>query len=189
MALCYHVLDFSIIKEFKMTITILANIIAFAGCMIMVLIGLIKTKRKMLIAQNIQMGLQTIANILLGGYSGAISSTLGIIRNTVTLKRELTRPIKIIFIALQGVLTILFGNPTVLINWLPFASNAIFISMLHAKNPVVIKVSIMVSTACWIVYDLHYANYVTCAFDILTVISNLIGIFMICKYSEQSKRL
>ncbi len=167
-----------------MSITLIANLIALVGCIIMVLTGLIKSKSKILIAQNVQMGMQGIAHAMLGAYSGMLSCIIGITRNFVTLKRELTLSLKLIFIGAQALLTLLFGNPTFFLNWFPLISNSIYIATLDSKNIIVIKISIMISTACWIIFDFYYQNYSSFAFDVLTVASNLIGICMLLKAKE-----
>ena len=64
-----------------MNIVLIANIISFVGAVIMVVSGLLKTKRTILIAQNIQFAIQAVGNILLGGYSGAAINLISIVRN------------------------------------------------------------------------------------------------------------
>ena len=59
-----------------MNIVLIANIISFVGAVIMVVSGLLKTKRTILIAQNIQFAIQAVGNILLGDFSGAVKLTL-----------------------------------------------------------------------------------------------------------------
>ena len=46
---------------------LIGNIIAFAGCGIMVLVGLIKQKKRILAVQCVQFVLQGAANFILGG--------------------------------------------------------------------------------------------------------------------------
>lgn len=49
-----------------MDIVLIANIISFVGAVIMVISGLLKTKRTILIAQNVQFSIQAVGNIMLG---------------------------------------------------------------------------------------------------------------------------
>ena len=60
---------------------IIGNVVALIASLIMVYTGCIKSKQKILYAQNIQMGLLGISNLVLGGFSGAAINAVGIIRN------------------------------------------------------------------------------------------------------------
>ena len=53
-----------------MNIIVIGNIVAFIGAILMVLVGFIKTKRNILIAQNIQFLIMGLGNLILGGVSG-----------------------------------------------------------------------------------------------------------------------
>ena len=64
-----------------MNLVIIGNIIAFLGCGLMVLVGFIKEKRRILSVQCIQFTLQGASNLILGGYSGFIANVVSILRN------------------------------------------------------------------------------------------------------------
>lgn len=161
-----------------MNTILLGNIFAFAGCTLMVFTGLIKKKEKILLTQNAQFILQGIANFLLGGISGVVANAVSIVRNTICLKWDLTLPLKIFFIAIQAVLTIL-TNDMVLVGWLPFVAAVLFTAILDTKNEALIKLVIIIGEFCWITYDLLIHNYTGCAFDTFTVITNIIGIILL----------
>ena len=65
---------------------VLGNIISLAGCIIMILIGFIKSKQKIMFAQCVQFTLQGISHMVLGGVSGAIGCAVSILRNIVFSK-------------------------------------------------------------------------------------------------------
>ena len=83
-----------------MNIIVIGNIVAFIGAILMVLVGFIKTKRNILIAQNIQFLIMGLGNLILGGVSGFIVNIVGILRNIICLRWNLNVPLKIFFIAL-----------------------------------------------------------------------------------------
>lgn len=163
-----------------MNIELIANIISFAGCILLVCIGLIKTKKNILIAQNIMFVVMSIAYLLLGGFAAVVSNMISMVRNLVCLKWDLNWPLKIIFIALQGAFTLL-TNQQGLIGWLPFVAAAGYTIFLDLNDEVQLKLVLIVTQACWILFDFSVHNYSAFAFDIFTVISTIVGIFMILK--------
>ena len=85
---------------------IIGNAISMIGCLIMVLIGFLKKKNHILIAQCVQCLFMGVGNLVLGGVSGFICNIVTIIRNLVFVKFRNTTFLKIFFIVLQLVLSI-----------------------------------------------------------------------------------
>lgn len=161
-----------------MDLIVLGNIIAFIGCAIMVAIGLIKSKKRVLMAQCVQFGVQSVANLILGAVSGAICGIVGIARNLLITRVKNVTLWKALFILIQMGLTFLFDGFGLMV-WLPILSAMIFTWFIDVKNPVVFKLVIIVAQSIWIVYDLYYKNYAAMTFDVFTVLSNFVGILMI----------
>ena len=161
-----------------MNIVVLGNIISFIGCTIMVAIGLIKSKKAVLATQCVQFSIQAAANLILGAVSGAICGLVGIARNLMITRVRYVTFWKTAFIVIQTGLTVIFDGFGLLV-WLPILSAAIFTWFIDVKSPVRFKVVIIVAQSLWVVYDLCYKNYVALAFDIFTVLSNLVGIWLI----------
>ena len=90
-----------------MNTIILGNIIALFGSIVMVMIGFLKKKEQIIIAQCIQCGFIGLANLVLGGISGFVTNCFTILRNCISFKIEFTKKIKIIFILIQFLLVIL----------------------------------------------------------------------------------
>lgn len=170
-----------------MAIIVVGNIISLIGCTMMFLIGFIKTKKNILIAQNIQFLIMAISNFLLGGITGVVSNCVSIIRNLVTIKWNLNWPLKIFFIAFQFVFTLITNNMGIW-GWLPFISVTLFTIFLDTKNEIVLKIAIILGLICWIIYDYLVMNYAACAFDVFSIISNFIGIFMVKKNKDKSQQ-
>lgn len=163
-----------------MDIILIANIISFVGAVIMVVSGLLKTKRNILIAQNIQFAIQAVGNILLGGYSGAAINLISIVRNVFCVFVPFTWVWKIVFIALQAGLTI-WVNGVALIGLLPLVAACLFTVFLDTKNDILLKAVLTVAQVLWAVYDFSIQNYAFFVFDILTILSNLVGIFLLVR--------
>lgn len=163
-----------------MNIIIIANIVSFIGALIMVGIGLIKTKRNILIAQVMQFTIMGIGNLLLGGITGLVSNLIAALRNVVTFKWGITLPIKVIFIAAQLIMGIAVNTQGIL-GWLPIASAVIFTWFCDLKKDIHFKIMIIGTLLFWLVYDFILMNYSAFSFDIFTIITNLIGIYRIRK--------
>ena len=157
---------------------LIGNIIALLGCTIMVLVGLIKQKKKILAVQCVQFVLQGAANLILGGVSGFVANFVSIFRNIAFFKFKNTVWLKLFFIALQVALSI----PSLkngFINYLPLLSGVIFTWFLDLENEVHLKIVIIIAQVMWLYYDFVHVNYVSVAFDTFTLISTVIGIFLI----------
>lgn len=159
---------------------ILGNAVSMVGCLIMVAIGLLKKKSHILIAQSVQCCFMGLGNLILGGVSGFICNIVTVIRNLVFVKYPVTRKLKIAFILLQ--LALSAGSLSInLITWLPLIAASLFTWYLDTTSTAKLKIVILCTQVMWLIYDLYYRNYVAAAFDVMTMISNLIGFFMVKK--------
>ena len=156
------------------------NAVSMIGCLIMVGIGFLKRKQHILLAQSVQCLFMGAGNLILGGVSGFVSNVVTILRNLVFSKRNVTVPLKVFFIALQIVLS-LGSLDAGWIAWLPVLAAAVFTWFLDTQSETSLKVVILFSQVMWLIYDIHYLNYVATTFDVLTMCSNLIGLYMIRK--------
>ena len=157
-----------------------ANVISLIGCAMMVAIGLIKNKDKILLAQCIQFVFQGIAHLMLGAVSGFVCCVVSIIRNLMFRAGKSGFWLKIGFIVLQTALTFAFGS-FVLIELLPILATIVFTWFLDVKNPVHFKLVLISAQLMWLVYDMYYGNIVAAAFDVMTVCSTIGGIWLILK--------
>jgi hypothetical protein len=106
-------------------VIVIANIISIISCTMMVLIGLIKNKNKILLSQCVQFVLMGVSHYLLGGMGGVVATVVSIIRNLVFFKFKITVPLKLLFVALSvglslGTVTL---NP---ITWFPILATSLF---------------------------------------------------------------
>ena len=159
-----------------MNLVLIGNAISFAGAMLMVAVGCLKTRKSILLTQCSMFTLMGIANLILGGMTGAISSLVSILRNLLCLKGPLTVPMKLFVIAIQVVLSARL-NTLGWIGWLPIISAGFYTWMIDVQDETRLKVVLIVAQSMWFVYDLTIQNYVGFTFDILTILSNMYGIF------------
>lgn len=162
------------------TNVIIGNAISLGAAVIMVAIGLIKNKDKILVVQCSQFTLYALANLVLGGFTGVLTNTVSVIRNVICIKWKFTTPMKIFFIILQVALAVMI-NQDGWYGWLPVIAAVSFTWFMDLDNDVLFKFVIIFGQTLWIFYDLHLMNYVSCAFDILTDITTTIGIILILK--------
>ena len=165
-----------------MNIVLIGNTVSFIGCALMVAVGFIKKKDHIIRVQCIQFTIQGAANLILGGVTGFIANLISIARNLWFARKEGTVKAKIFFIALQAVLSLMFLDTEAgIIGWFPLFSAAVFTWFLDVKSDAAFKIVILAAQVFWIVYDFYYSNYVSCAFDIFTMISTTIGLYWILK--------
>ncbi|MCD8353434.1 MAG: YgjV family protein [Clostridiales bacterium] len=158
-----------------MTFLLLGNFIAFLGSLLMVSIGFIKDKTKILLVQCLQFGLLATANLLLGAYAGAVSNAVGIARNLAFFKVAATTPLKVFFIVLQLGITLANGVPAP-IEFFPILATVIYTCSLDLKNIFRFKYVLIFTQALWVIYDFYYWNYAAFAFDLLTISAHIYSI-------------
>lgn len=163
-----------------MNLLLIGNAVSMVGCLIMVGIGLLKKNAHILIAQSVQCLFMGAGNLILGGVSGFICNIVTIIRNLVFLKFRNTAALKIFFIVLQLVLS-LNSFSAGFISWLPLIAAALFTWYMDTKSPAKLKIVILCTQIMWLTYDLYYRNYVASAFDVMTFVSNVIGLYMVTR--------
>ncbi len=165
-------------------IVLLGNIVSFAGSVLMVSIGLIKRKKHILIAQCFMFGILGAANLILSGITGAAANLFSIVRNLLCLKIRFDTKWKLGFIAVQIVMGLLLGT-TGIIAWLPLLAACVFTWFLDTTDEKLLKLIIIIGNSMWAAYDISTRNYTSLVFDILTVISNIIGICMLRKDAKK----
>ena len=158
------------------TTLVIANIISLIGCVVMVAIGLINERKKILLTQCVQWTIMSISNLMLGGITAVISNTISIARNLYSIKKPLTMPIKLLIIAAQLSLTIAI-NKQGLLGWLPAIGVVTFTLFLDVKDEKILKLWMIFGQTLWAIFDISLKNYTAFAFDIFTIISTLIGIW------------
>ena len=163
---------------------IIANIIALIASILMVIAGLQKRKKTILLIQIIQIALSVISNLLLGGYTGAIINALSCIRDILCYKDKMGVKEKIIIILLAVGLSLVF-NDLGWIGLLPVVATVVYIIFMNTKDVVKFKSLIIFSMIMWLVYDLYIKSYTSGVFDFMSIIANIIAIWQIKRIEQQ----
>lgn len=163
---------------------VIANIIDLIAALIQVGSGSIKQKTKILIAQIIQLLMQAVSMLLLGGITGAINNVLSCFRNYLCYKEKLNIVWKAILIAASIGMTVLL-NDQGLLGIIPAAVCTIFIIFMDVKDPVKFKFLVTASFVPWMFYHFILKSYVGALFDIATIITNAITLRSMLKDKQK----
>ena len=159
---------------------IIANIIDLVAALIQVGSGSIKQKSKILVVQIIQLLMQAISMLLLGGVTGAISNVLSCFRNYLCYKGKLSTFWKIVLIVASIGMTILL-NEQGLLGIIPAVVCTIYIIFMDIKDPIKFKLLVTLSFVPWMFYHFILKSYVGAIFDAATIITNGITLFFMIK--------
>ena len=163
-----------------MSTVVLANIVSFVGCILMVSIGFIKNREKILIVQCIQLLIMGISNLILGGITAFVANMLSVVRNVYSLRCSFTLPVKLLFITAQIIIAVPF-NELGLLGWLPIIAAVSFTMFLDVEDEIMLKLVIIFGSVMWLIFDLSLRNYTAFTFDIFTILSTCIGIWRLVR--------
>jgi hypothetical protein len=165
---------------------LIAQVLSLIGYTLMVVTGYIKKEKKMLRTQDVQLLFIIGMGVLLNAFSGIIINTIQIIKNEIYLRGKLNKYSKAAIVGVGVVMTLIFNNGGIA-GLLPAINLFIFTYFLGMGGAIGIKVLIFITTCGWGVYDFSIKNYVGLIFDILTIISCILGIFRLKKEAGVSK--
>ena len=166
-------------------IIIIANIIDFLAATIPVGSGWMKQKTKILIAQIVQLLLQGVSMLLLGGITGAVSNVLSCFRNYLCYKGKLSNLWKGILIAASVLLTVLLNEQGIL-GIIPAAVCTVYILLMDTKDAIRFKLLVTLTFLPWVVYHFALRAYVGAVVDIATIIAN--GVTLCQMIKEKSAK-
>ena len=163
---------------------VVANIIDFIAAMVQVGSGAIKKKSKILVVQIIQLLMQAVSMLLLGGVTGAVSNVLSCFRNYLCYKEKLNNIWKVIFIAASVAMTIVL-NDQGLLGIIPAAVCTIYIIFMDVKDPVKFKLLVTLSFIPWTIYHFVLRSYTGAIFDAASVLTNGITLYKMAKKEKK----
>ena len=164
---------------------IIANIIDFVAAIVQVGSGAIKKKSRILIVQTIQLLMQAVSMLLLGGVTGAVSNVLSCFRNFLCYKDKLNVVWKVILIIASIGFTIAL-NDQGLLGIIPAAVCTIYIIFMDIKDPVKFKLLVTLSFVPWAFYHFILKSYTGAIFDVATVITNAVTLFKMVKDNKEA---
>ena len=159
---------------------IIGNIIMLIASILMVISGLPKDKKTIIRLQTIQIGLMTLGNLLLGSMPGAISNSFNIVRNLLSYYNKLGIIQKTGLVIIHA---ILFNNIGIFVLF-PILASGLFTALMTTKNIKMFKLLCIFTSMLWLVHDLYIDAYTSVFFDILTITTNIIGIYRLILVSQ-----
>ena len=159
------------IESYIMTVYLLAQVFSAIGALCVAISSFAKSKNKMLVWQ-----ITAIANLLLGGYTGALTISISIIRNSLMVKKKMTKTILTILIIIQ-IIVGTYLNQLGLIGYLPIISSVSY-SLAIAATPNLqwLRWVIIENMLLWLIYDLTIQAYPAAITDITITLTTLIAI-------------
>lgn len=167
-----------------MTILI-ANAIDFVAALLQVGSGFVKKKAKILIIQTVQLLMQGVSILLLGGVTGAVSNILSCYRNYLCYKNKLNNLWKFILIAASVVMTLLLNDQGFL-GIMPVAICTVYIIFMDVKDPVKFKLLVTLTFIPWVFYHFALKAYVAAIFDVATVLTNGIALWQMKRMDKNT---
>ena len=164
---------------------IIANIIDFVAAIVQVGSGAIKKKSRILIVQTVQLLMQAVSMLLLGGVTGAVSNVLSCFRNFLCYKDKLNVVWKVILIIASIGFTIALNDQGFL-GIIPAAVCTIYIIFMDIKGPVKFKLLVTLSFVPWAVYHFILKSYTGAIFDVATVVTNAVTLFKMVKDNKEA---
>ena len=161
-------------------VIIIANIIDLLAAMIQVGSGAIKKKSKILVVQIVQLLMQAVSMLLLGGVTGAVSNVLSCFRNYLCYKEKLNTMWKAILIIASIVMTIAL-NDQGLLGIIPVTVCTVYIIFMDVKDPIKFKLLVTLSFIPWVFYHFILKSYTGAFFDAASVLTNGITLFRMIK--------
>ena len=163
------------IESYIMTIYLLAQVFSAIGALCVAISSFAKSKNNMLVWQ-ITDYIFTIANLLLGGYTGALTISISIIRNSLMVKKKMTKAILTILIIIQ-IIVGSYLNQLGLIGYLPIISSVSYsLAIAITRNLQWLRCVIIENMLLWLIYDLTIQAYPAAVTDITITLTTLIAI-------------
>lgn len=148
--------------------------------------GWMKKKSTILIAQIVQLLLQGVSMLLLGGITGAVSNVLSCLRNYLCYKDKLSKLWKGILIAASILMTVLL-NQQGLLGMVPAAVCTVYILLMDTKDPIRFKLLVTLTFIPWMFYHFILKSYVGALVDIVTILSGGITLCSMIKEKNATK--
>lgn len=159
---------------------VLGNIIALIASLIMVYTGVIKTKKKIVFVQMVEILLFALSSFILGGYSGTVVNIICAIRNWLSYKDRLGFKEKFLLVVVGGFISIYFNNLG-LIGLLPVIGLVVYTCFMNIKDVVKFKLLNIFVIFMWAIFDFCIMSYTSFILDFMTIITSINAIIVLKK--------
>ena len=149
---------------------VVGNIILFAASLIMVSLGLLRNKKKILLLQTVQIFMMGIGCLFLGSVPAAIINLFACVRNILAYFDKPNKNYKVILIILCTGFSIIFNNIGIW-GFFPIVSSILFVIFVDTKDISKYKQLEITSTSLWLVHDIYILAYSAAIFDVFTEVA------------------
>ena len=170
----------------ELFILLAGNTLGLIGSVFMVLANNSKDPRNVAKLQNVQVFMLGLSNLVLGAFTGFLSSIISIVRNVLCLKGKMNNVIKALLL-LTFVGTTLAFNTIGWVGWLPTIASATITLGMGAENQRFFRTCLLVASITFAIFDFCVKNYVTCVFDIATIYVSVVQLLMTFKWTTSKQ--
>jgi len=157
----------------------IGNALVAIGVIFLIPSMITNDKTKVFIYQGINTFFCMLSCIVLGGWGGAITNLIAVVRNVIQVKERMT-------MRLQWGLTILLFvvgsiiNKEGVVGYIPVAASIIYTLLAYRENSsiVQIKLAIVINLICWTIYDIIILAYMGALVDGICIIATVVSIFL-----------
>ena len=147
-----------------------------------------KTAKGVLMMQTLSQGIYCVSGIVLKGYSASAQNAVSILRNIVAIRNINSKAIQWILTGLALVFGIAFNNRG-LMGLLPVVGNLQYTLAIFRfpDNERAVKLSFLLSSICYAVFNIVIQNYVGIAADSFVVVATAIVLLKGLEKTENEK--
>lgn len=153
----------------------IGNAIMLIASLIMVCVGLMKTRKQILVWQTIQIAMMGVGSVFLGSIPGLIANIVGVVRNLVGYHGKLNRTNQVI-ICVAAVVSTLVCNNLGMIGLFPIAAAVWYTLGMNTPDIKKLKWLILGTLVLWVIHDFAIHSYVSFTFNMISIMTCLIGI-------------
>lgn len=165
---------------------LIAQIFSAIGAVLLLISTFSDTKKKMLGIQIFDAASNTIADALLGGWSGVMLNIIGIVRNITTIKGDgkVNKALLSVLVFFTIVVTVML-NPS---GFLPLIAELEYTIVVSRCDLFKSKVALSLNLFLWLFYDILLRSYPVAVADSIILISSLFAIAKTSDSRNQNQR-
>lgn len=165
---------------------LIAQIFSAIGAVLLLISTFSDTKKKMLGIQIFDAASNTIADALLGGWSGVMLNIIGIVRNITTIKGDgkTNKALLSVLVFFTIVVTVML-NPS---GFLPLIAELEYTIVVSRCDLFKSKIALSLNLFLWLFYDILLQSYPVAIADLIILISSLFAIAKTSDSRNQNQR-
>lgn len=165
---------------------LIAQIFSAIGAVLLLISTFSDTKKKMLGIQIFDAASNTIADALLGGWSGVMLNIIGIVRNITTIKGDgkTNKALLSVLVFFTIVVTVML-NPS---GFLPLIAELEYTIVVSRCDLFKSKIALSLNLFLWLFYDILLQSYPVAIADLIILVSSLFAIAKTSDSRNQNQR-